>query len=159
MKWFDLLTSSQCFSFASAHKIRCCEFNRASIRKGMSSNQNMLYTPSTLHWQSFCIPLFNIKGSHKAVSYSVMSHEVHNAGIWPSLHLFMSHHALCSNLLMPLTCQALSPCSSFSPLFLSLLTYISLSPYLPLTLPLSAHLSQGSWSERGVLWSQDFSFT
>lgn len=45
--------------------------------------------------------------------------------------------------------MSLSPYSSFPPLFLSPLTYVSLSPYLLLTLPLTARLSQETWRERG----------
>lgn len=112
----------------------------------------IFYTPCTLLWHTFLLsfPFATSKGSIRLIFNNILSHRMQNTGLWPSLQLFMSHHAPCSNLLMRLTCLSPSPSCSSSPLFLSLLAFLLFTSDAP---SLSAHLSQGKvkWEGRTAM--------
>lgn len=75
--------------------------------------------------------------SKTVISDNSLSHRAQSAS-----RLLMSHHAPCSNLLMPLTCLSQSPPCPVPRLFLSPLALLLFTPDIP-SLLFSTHSSQG----------------
>lgn len=74
--------------------------------------------------------------SKAVISNNSLSHRAQSAS-----RVLMSHHAACSNLLMPLTCLSHSPPCPVPLLFLSPFALLLFTPDTP-SLPFSAHSSQ-----------------